>query len=387
MRRFRFIALGAMAAMAMTLVAGAAMASATPILAEQYPASLSGTTLTGLGMNFGIGSVSKCNGNLSGSATTPSATTSVSIPAEDKCEGATAPVKSNGCKFALHPGTETSPGHFGGTFDIAAGCSGLSTSYFGCPINFPPQSGMSATYENVTWEGKNATVVTLSGGGMEYTRTGSGCGPGTYHDGTLSGSWRLTSSTEGKPYGIDVATKSGFFLTGAGSSSEFEAEKYAVAITAKQTTVEKFEVAAGTAKCEQVNMRAYNEVSTSELLLEPEFVHCKAFGLATTVQTNGCLYLGTVVSSGPYSGVLKLFCPSGKSLEFNAGFGSCILSIPPQVIATSTYENTGTGAERKVVAQMKGEGLEYTQSLGCAEGTGTFHNGVFSGAQTFEGAS
>ena len=382
MRKIGILSAMMLVAMAFTLVVSAATASANPLMAENYPATLSGASVGLLNMETSIGSSSNCEGKLSGSAFVPSEAVNVSLPAESPCSGSGGPIKSNGCSLVLHLGAETSPGVFGGTFDIAAGCSGLSSEYLGCKYNFPPQSGASATFENTTWEGKNVTIVNLSGGEMEYTI--NSCGSGTHHDGRLWGSWRLSSSTLGTTYGIHVASQLGLFLGGEGSASRLEAERYPAGVIAKQTTVEKFVVAAGNAKCAQVNLRGLAEEPTSGVYFLPELNLCKAFGRVAAVQTNGCLYTAIIEESGPYAGGMWLGCPSGKQLEINAGFGFCVLSIPSQQIAASTFEAMGSGAGRNVVDQMNGEGLEYTQSSGCPAGAGTFHNGVFSGGTTLE---
>lgn len=385
MRRIGIASAAALGAMALTLVAIVATASANVVLSEKYPAVLSGTDTQGLNLQFSSGLVSKCLGGASGSASAPSSTVRVSLPTKEKC-GYGATVATNGCTFALHPGAGST---HEGTFDIASGCTGLSTEYFGCAVNYPPQSGLHATFENTTWEGKSAVLVYLNGGGAEYTTSGLGCTSGTHHDGVIFGGWRIASFSEvGEYFGMHVTDPSGAFLAGEGSGSQFKLETYPGALSGRQTTVEKFEVAAGIAKCEQVNLGSAVKGATSEVIFEPEFAGCRAFGIfPTTLQVNGCQYVATVSSSGPYAGGMALSCPSGKQLEFNAGYGTCILSIPSQPIATSTYEVTGSGAERRIVTQMKGTGLEYTQSVGCPEGSGTFKNGVFGGAETLEGWS
>ena len=390
MSKLKLVVLGALAATAVSLAAGAVTASANVVLAEKYPSTLAGAHQGALEMFTSWGTVGMCYGDLSGSASAPTDPLKASLPKETKC--ASGVLKSNSCSFVLHPGVETGSGQFPGTFDISTGCTGLTTELLGCKIKFPPQSGMSATFQNTTSEGKEAILVTLSGEGMEYTTEASACSANTYHNGTLRGSWMLSSSTSGTHYGIHVANRTGLFLGGEGSPEgpnppRFELEKTPAAVIGKQTTLEQFEFAAGTTKCERVNLGGVASQSTNEVLFVPEFEGCKAFGLKATVQVNGCQLGAYVLKSSPYSGTLGLGCPSGKQLEINAGAGSCVVSIAPQAIAANTYEVVGSGAERKVVATMKGEGLEYTQTgVGCLE-TGTFHNGVFSGAETFEGWS
>jgi len=388
MKRVTSRGLAAVAALALTMGVGAASASASGFMADEYPASLSGASTSFLAVNTNIHNFN-CETALSGTLSGPTKSAAVSMPSEIKC--GSAKVKTNGCTLNLKPGAETGEGVFSGTAEIAVGCSGIAfTNSLGCTANFPPQGGIAATFEKVGSGSTAGFNLSLSGSGLEYVTSGAGCAPATYKNGTASGSWSVAAESKGKQTGVHVAHQIGFHMGGEQSEDpskqpRFKAENYPAGIVGEQTTQHLLKTgAAGTLSCNTVNLAGTLSAASPEALLSPEFKTCKLAGNKLKVRTNGCLYEFHVANvAGPYAGTLELSCSGWNQLEFEYNSGGCTVVLPEQTLAAVSYEDIGVGAERKVVAQLTGEGIDYGLSAGCLN-PGFYNDATLGGASTLE---
>lgn len=303
-------------------------------------------------------------------------------------------MKSNGCKVNLKPGAETGSGVFSGTAEIPS-CPGLSYLASGsCTVTYLPQGGIAASFENVGSGASAAVNVSLSGTGLEYTISGSGCPVGTYKNGTLQGSWNVwAQSAGGGQVNLHTARQNGIFLAGEQSEDpkaqpRFEAEGYPAGIIAPQVTQHVFGTSIGNLKCNGVDLGATVGGASSELGLDPEFRGCRVNASKTTIRTNTCTYaLKVANAAGPYSGTLSLACSGSNQLEaeFLGWGGNCTIKIPPQTLASVSYENQGSGASRTVLASMSGTGLKYTLGANCELTPGSYGNGTLSGSTSLGG--
>jgi hypothetical protein len=114
----------------------------------------------------------------------------------------------------------------------------------------------------------------------------------------------------------------------------------------------------------------------AEIEVHPRYSKCHAFGLAGTVNTEGCNYKFTTAERNA-EGILQaaphIECEAGKEIVVNAGFGSCVSKIGSQTPGgVVDFENNGTGSERDVPTATV-TGIKYSQEgPTCTGGTGTF---------------
>ncbi|HEY5814994.1 MAG TPA: hypothetical protein VIS95_01480 [Solirubrobacterales bacterium] len=290
-------------------------------------------------------------------------------------------MKMNGCSLTFKPGAEKSPGVFGGSFDVGpAGCGPITMKYLGsCELRIYPKTSLAAEFTN-KGSGKTATVVAqVAASGL---KTDGACS-GSAENGTYSGGWELKGSTDAagsSQTGIQVTTKAALHLSG--EPAKFTGEAYPETIVGSVSAENVYTTPGGTISCKKGSFGGGALQSPSaQLSLLPAYSECTAFGFSKTNVKSG---LCTIVlnATSTTSGTAAISCPPGGAIKFEptfSGFTVCTISFPSQSLGSVTYENVGTGIDRRVVASISGSGIQYTGTGGPCGTSGsdaTFSGGI-----------
>lgn len=406
MKRFPALGLAAVAAMILTMSIGVAPASASGFEAEVHPATVFGVT-EGYeqiisGPEWGAG----CAGlEFESSADAPTHSLTTKQITDGSCVwysgGAT--LQMNGCQLTYHPGSEQSPGRFGGSFAIGpANCGPIlykQNNPTRCEVEIGAQSGLAASFENVVQSGENRVKVTAAATNLKYTQKAGGlCKAGSYENGKWEGTWTLQASSIG-PDGIQVKDKIRTPIGIAGKEPKFESLYYPVALSGEQAAggaKHTFSANAGSSSCSSAKYSEEVTGATTSLGLSPVFSgECLTFGFAASApKMNGCELVANVANAGPpYSGTADIACPAGQSIELVAKLGSvtkCTVTIPAQTgLKGVTFTNADGGYS--VVVGLSLSGIRYQQQpgtgLGSCKNSGEFTDGTFTGSVSLQGLS
>lgn len=416
MKRIRNVGLAALAVMSLAATIGVGSASAASIISE----SSVSTTITGTGTgtnSFGLGRgtiacspVSALGVQNSKASQALQASTAAVAQGPLSCSEypyfSSATLQPNGCTFTYRPGAEVSKGKFSGTLDLGpATCSIIiqvpeGGGWPACQVTIAAKSGLTATYENIGTGTGRTVRVSLNAANLKYTRSGSVCGTQSGENGTWSGSWELKGSNPntGVQIGIYLEQTSGLQLTGEESAEKakqprFKNGVYSASILGGVSTTSKFtEDALGeTVECGSGSLGPATVLAdTADLSINASYEPCTAatLGYKSTMKMNSCNYVFHVANVGPpYSGSTDIACSKeGDAIEAvvtgTSGTTVCSLLFPAQKLGTASYEMTGSGETRKVIANVKGEGLKAsrTGSVLCgpkSSTTGSFTGGFF----------
>jgi hypothetical protein len=191
-------------------------------------------------------------------------------------------------------------------------------------------------------------------------------------------------------------------LAAAAAFATYDSEAPVTTLKGSQVAANVFTTNAGTVKCEVAEFEGTQTGSetapgsgiftAAEIEVHPKYSKCRAFGLAATVNTEGCNYKFTTAvknAEGIPQGKVHVVCATGKEIVVNAGFGSCVSKIgshtPGGVV---DFENQGTGSSRDVLVNATVTGIKYSQEgPTCTGGTGTCENGTYVGSVTVKGFS
>lgn len=359
-------------AVALTILFGAASASAGQFRAPSYPASLSGET-------YGIPSIelktetgtSKCT-QVTPSGTLSEASSSLSVtPSYSGCKafgvgGST--FLSNSCHYVLHSLNEKHP--YTGSVDIACSKEGdaieIVPNGLNCRVRIPAQNALvGAEFQP---SGLNV-LISINLTGLKYTETGAACISAGEH----------TAST----------FLSKFWVQGVSFASleapKFEAEGYPapVAGVGLVTMSANF----GITNCSLSPEGTLSGAATS-LNVGPDIHGCAYFGLKFGINDNDCSFaLHPVTNEFPYSsGTLGIDCEkAGSAMTFTIPGTKCEIRIPAQSGVNSVkFESIGAGTTRSVGVTLGASGLQYTESAGCAH-PGSHSDLNFSGEFNLEG--
>lgn len=369
MRRFRAVGgAGVVVGILMaTLGAASAFASESTFNANSYPASYSGVAQGSfhLSGNYEDGFCSDFD--FEAQASGPAETLSGSV------NGATCstPVEMNGCKLEFHPGSEGQFGSFSGSYDIGpAGCGPIETRIDSCYLSIPAQTGLSATYENVTQGGQGVVDIASVTDLTVNSKHMPGCPSEAWTEAHLAGEWELSRTGSG-----DVWAEQ------ASHEPLFEAENYPATLEGSQDSPDKFAFTFEQGMqltCTVADFSGGLSAAGANLLLSPTFTGCKAFeGIGVTVKPNGCSFdqfAGLRVGTGEYLGTLGIDCP-GKGIEVVSG--TCGLVLEPQEgLEGVGYVNRDSGFS---IGDAIGAGVSYTKTkdgLFCPlAGTGAMEDG------------
>lgn len=405
--------LAVLAALALSVVAGASSAGASGFETDSYPATIKGSPtdeefflLGGLsaicgGQTLGIGGIDYPVGSFEAS---PSDTTCTNF-------GSGHPLEMDGCELTLQPGTETAPGKFTGTIAIGpSGCGPITlTVKTRCISKIGAQSGLKATYENIG-KGSTATIaVKLETDELTFTNThlggGASCKDGTFSNGSWDAAWSLSASDGGSQVGIRAASKLPTLIGVHGEESEVEAEQprfeaanYPVALSGSQDLAQPhtFGFKAGKASCENATFGSEVFGPTTELSVDAAYTGgCITLGFAGgSISMNGCGYAFHILNAGPpYAGEADIVCPEGKAIVIVSklfGINKCTITIPAQTgIGGMGFQNYEWGMV--VNANLSLTGIQYHQQegsgIGRCVGTGNFSDGTYTGVIPFQGLS
>lgn len=414
MKKHSLLGLTAVLAIILTASIGAASASASGFEAEAHPATVFGVTEGAYGQvisgpEWGAG----CDGlETESSASTPSHSLTTKLITDGNCAwfSAGATLKMKGCQLTYHPGSEVSPGRFGGSFEIGpANCGPIVYTQGNptkCEVEIGAQSGLTATYENVVVSGKDRVRVTAEATNLKYTQKSGGlCKAGSFENGKWSGTSVLQASN-GNSIGIKVKDKirTPIAITGKASAEpsqqpKFESSYYPVALSGEQLAggaKHTFSANAGSSSCSSAKYTEEVTGATTALGLSPVFGgECTTFGFtASAPKMNGCELVANIANAGPpYSGTADIACPVGQSIELVAKLGSvtkCTVTIPAQTgLKGATFTNADAGYS--VVAGLSLTGIRYQQQtgtgLGSCKNSGEFTDGGFTGSVSLQGLS
>ncbi|HWM54872.1 MAG TPA: hypothetical protein VNO20_05745 [Solirubrobacterales bacterium] len=392
MKRIRNLGLAIAMALALTASVGAASASASYFSFDEYPANVSGKAVGTPVITFSGGRTATCPGSpFTEQYSAPTEKLTPGSMLDSKCstyEGnATLEVKN--CKFIFHPGAETNPGEFTGTFEIGPfSCGSMVLNGPTCDRFFGAQGGLSATYDNEGEGSKAAVAIDATTTGIAYTVVGPEgfCGKGVQYA-TYDGSWQVTATNaEGASNGVRVETL-GLYMAGEKSEDKakqprIEAESYPVNVAGRQDPADKHVLTfhgGRTVKCEEVDFSSGTSAATTQLALGAKYVGCKATlggsTIAASVTMNSCHFALGVLNAGPaYAGSLGVTCgKEGDGIEVSDSI--CAYKISPQAglegVGLATF---GAGAERGIAVDLGVKGISYTRTKGnvtnCGEKTG-----------------
>jgi hypothetical protein len=163
---------------------------------------------------------------------------------------------------------------------------------------------------------------------------------------------------------------------------KLEVENVPATLTGKQPAGNaEFTFAAGVVKCPIVTyIGSRTEKARAEIELTPAYGGCKLGANPASVNVNECKFFFAVtkLEGATRAGSMDIFCPSGKALVFTPTVGGvpiCTIHLPTQFGKNAvTFTNTGAGATRELIADVKAGGLTYTQTAGMAPGAcGNLH--------------
>ncbi len=185
-------------------------------------------------------------------------------------------------------------------------------------------------------------------------------------------------------------------MVAAGASAEapfkFKSESASTNLTGKQHAAnDVLRVHTGTVSCNDVTyLGSMVGTETSEFSLTPSYSGCVAFGLASSIDVNGCSYrfkAGTKVGAN-YEGSVDVVCPTGKQIEVTAP--GCTVTVKSQNgLGSVTYTNVGAGATREITVDLNINNLAYEEHRPffgiCATNTQPTTGGTYVGAALLTG--
>jgi hypothetical protein len=185
---------------------------------------------------------------------------------------------------------------------------------------------------------------------------------------------------------------------GAATSVVLASELHAAAgpnasIFGTQTTQHVMTIDSGTTKCTQVlfegtvSSQTVGTTTTQELTVTPQYTGCTAFGLAATIDMNGCEYTITGAGQPALTATLDIVCNKtvGKVIEKTAAAG-CVITIPPQTVGGHVVFTNIAGAPADVNVSFTLSGIKYEGHGACPNLTATelTTNGTYTGGATFQ---
>jgi hypothetical protein len=393
-KRIRNLALVAVSALALTALVGVAAASASEVVAESYPTTLTTPNpQTQHTLTFNS-ATAKCEApSLEGKLS--SATKTIAATAKDAtCEYFGSPkLKMNGCSFTYHVGSKLPSGAFKGTFDIGpAGCGPIEFATAGstCYVKIGAQNGLAATYEN-TGAGKERSLkVNAAATNLKHTQV-SGCSPGEYSNGGWQGTWTVQGSNGFGRVGVHIeSTGLPFSVIGTvGTPPQFASEGNPTPITGEKTSTHKLQLQYGKLECTSTKFSATVPGFATALNVSAENSGCVVAGISSVVNMNGCTYTQSVLNKAPvgstYAGHMDIACPAGKSIEAVVtalGKVRCTITIGAQTTDPEGLSFTNDPSTFTIGVGLEVKGIDYTQQEGEGAGkcsSGSYTNGTYTG--------
>jgi hypothetical protein len=355
-----------------------ASASASGFVSEKYWSTASGSSEGNVTITTSFGTLACGGWSVSGDILQPSESITMGVtPSSCTIFGAKAPVAMNGCYFVFRPGAEIEPGYFGGVMDIGPPNCGpitVTSGLYGQLKIYPKTNLNSMTFSGPVPGQYGEVQATASINNLKYI----GFGESTVKEnGSLSGSWKLS----GSPTKIAVVSKlpAGLSLTGqggqAGNLPRFTAVHLPASLGGRAITNQVIKTTIGTITCKSATPGGTLSAATSDLAAQMAYSGCTEFGFGATVKMNSCSYVFHVANSGPpYTGSMELVCSKVGDAMVVEGMEGCNTIIPPQTIASASYENVGEGYNGKVTAKLSGTGIKWS---GCgSSGSAATYSGT-----------
>jgi hypothetical protein len=171
----------------------------------------------------------------------------------------------------------------------------------------------------------------------------------------------------------------------ASASAQFHAESSPTFFKGEQETKNVLTTTGGTFKCTGADFTSGEVRGTSfeTLQVHPEYTGCTGLGQQAVVNSYGCYFGMSANSAGV--GALRINCETGKQITMTWLTAGCTWTIGAQTPANDliSYENQGTGAQRRIVVTFHLEGIQYTSSGGLCGASGT--NGTLTGSFLLKG--
>jgi hypothetical protein len=200
-RRFAVLGLVLAAALSVGVVIASA-AQASTLNSFAYPATLTGSQTTKFAIKTDAGTF-KCESTTMVSQSLGGPTSAINLtPSYRECFIAGTdpmPWSMNGCTYTLNTEAERSSGVFNGSMDIGCPPSRtitLTPREIACEITIGAQSGLKGLSFTDNNPNKGRISLSFNLTGIRYSLIGTGCGlsPGTFTDGTVTGTMPLTGS-------------------------------------------------------------------------------------------------------------------------------------------------------------------------------------------------
>lgn len=379
MIRIKTLGLAVIAALALSVTAGASSASAGYFAVTAGTTGYTGSPGTQTYALSG-GRTGTCAGEyLSGTVTNQDKTLSPYMP-DMSCESFEGPVswKMNGCKISFTPGVEgTGPG----TFTIGpAGCSPISLTSKYCTRLIGAQSGKASFSNQGSGVAISIQEAFLQSSVAKESPT---CKPETI---SYFASWTVTPNN-----GVVQLTSSqvGVYLGGSG----FAAESYPVSLTGTQdaTSVTTLTRASRQYKCTQADMAGQLASTSGTLTLAPKYTGCLAYvggiTMPAEIEANSCAY--TVGSTGSFGvscseagDAIKITLYSNTTKQ-SEGIPLCVYRIAPQTSGSTIGLSTfGEGNKRGVALAFSANALTSERTVGTTGNCGEKGENVKYGGTT-----
>jgi hypothetical protein len=175
----------------------------------------------------------------------------------------------------------------------------------------------------------------------------------------------------------------------AEASIVFDATGVVATISGEQTAAHTFTFESEVkGSCAKATLGGEMEERAETLTLSPSYAECTSFGLAATVEPNGCKYVfrtGSKTEAGVFSGTTDVTCPKEAGITITGFSGNCQVKIGPQTgLGGVTYRNKQETSPTKVLAEVALNGIKYTVTkdafLCPFKGTGEKTGGSMAGS-------
>lgn len=178
-------------------------------------------------------------------------------------------------------------------------------------------------------------------------------------------------------------------------------------VTAPEHLANEFHTVVGTTKCQTSEFEGTipgaggqaQQTTTKEIELTGRYTGCTAFGLATTIDMNGCKYrikgthgvTGATTAGTAYVDITGCTSPTGITIT---ALGGCSITVPETAGNTNlshiVLTNKGTPGQQTehLTADITVSGITYETHGPCPNApTPTIlrHNGQYTGSATFKG--
>ena len=179
---------------------------------------------------------------------------------------------------------------------------------------------------------------------------------------------------------VPVMALTAVAASSASALTAFTSEKAPVQLTATQEGNHVFDAAGNFITCKKASFSGTSSsTSVATITFSGTYSECTFFGVAVTVNMNGCAYVFHA------NGEVDVECPTGKSIIFKATIlGSfCEVSVGPQNgLKTATYANIGTETTREVTMTPNITSIAYTANGGLCKEVGSLKNGAYTSGPT-----